>query len=108
MLLRVFPKKVSATLSVFVILASSILWASPAYAQVSGATLTGTEKDSSGAVIPNAQVAIPDAATGVTSTVSSGGAGLYTVPNVLPGNYEVRVTAPGFSTAVQKGLTLTV
>jgi hypothetical protein len=108
MLLRVFPKKVSAALSVFVILASSILWASQAYAQVSGATLTGTVKDSSGAVIPNAQVAITDVATGVTSTVSSGGAGLYTVPNVLPGNYEVRVTATGFSTAVQKGITLTV
>ena len=34
------------------------------YAQVAGATLTGTVKDSSLAIIPNAQVAIADVATG--------------------------------------------
>ena len=36
------------------------------HAQVAGATLTGTVKDSSGAIIPNAQVTITDVATGVT------------------------------------------
>jgi hypothetical protein len=108
MLVRVFPKSVSATLSVFVILASSILWASQAYAQVAGATLTGTVKDPSSATIPNAQVAITDAATGVTRTVTTDSAGLYTAPNLLPGTYEVRVTATGFSTHVQRGITLTV
>src|ERR1700739_3962923 len=80
----------------------------PLRAQVVGATLTGTVKDSSGAFIPNAQVAITDVATGVTRTVSPGGAGLYSAPNLLPGTYEVRVTAMGFSTQAQKGITLTV
>ena len=65
-------------------------------------------KDSSGGFIPNAQVSITDVSTGVTRTVSPGGAGLYTAPNLLPGTYEVRVTATGFSTQVQKGITLTV
>jgi hypothetical protein len=46
------------------------------YAQVAGATLTGTVKDASGGIIPNAQVAIRDVATAVTRTVSAGGAGL--------------------------------
>jgi hypothetical protein len=108
MLLRVFPTRVSGALSVFVILASSILWASQAYAQVSGATLTGTVKDSSGAIIPTAQISITDVATGVTRNISTGGAGLYTAPNLLPGTYEVRVTATGFSTQLQRGITLTV
>jgi len=82
---------------IFVIVAISILSTGQVYAQVAGATLTGTVKDASGGIIPNAQVAIRDVATAVTRTVSAGGAGLYTAPNLLPGIYEVRVTAAGFS-----------
>src|ERR1700730_357905 len=108
MLLRVFAGKFSVAVWVFVILSISILGTGQAYAQVAGATLTGTVKDSSGSVIPNAQVTITDVDTGVIRDVSSGGAGLYAGPNLLPGNYEIRVTAPGFSTQVQKGITLTV
>lgn len=108
MLLKLFAGKFSASVYVFVIVAISMVGTSQAYAQVAGATLTGTVKDSSGAVIPNAQVAITDVATGVTRSLSPGGAGLYTAPNLLPGTYEIRVTATGFSTQVQKGITLTV
>src|SRR5882762_8728426 len=99
---------VNSPLSLFMILAISILGAGHAYAQVAGATLTGTVKDSSGAVIPNAQVLITEVATGVTRTVSPVAAGLYTAPNLLPGSYDVRVSATGFSTQLQKGVTLTV
>src|SRR6266852_2335117 len=107
--IRLFAETRSLTVWIFVIVAISIiLWTGQAYAQVAGATLTGTVKDSSGAFIPNAQVVITDVATGVTRTVSPGGAGLYTAPNLLPGTYEVRVTATGFSTQLQKGITLTV
>ncbi len=102
-----FLRNISVARSVLV-LAISLLSASWTHAQVAGASLTGTVKDSSGAVLPNAQVAITDVATGVTNTVSSGGAGLYSAPNLLPGTYEVRVTALGFSTHVQRGITLTV
>jgi hypothetical protein len=108
MLPRLFVRNFSPVVWIFVIVAITVLGTGQAYAQVAGATLTGTVKDSSGGVIPNAQVAITDVATAVTRTVSSGGAGLYTAPNLLPGAYEVRVTAMGFSTAVQKGITLTV
>jgi len=108
MLHRLFLGKRTRAVVLFAIAAISILGTGQAYAQVSGATLTGTVKDSSGAVIPNAQVVIMDVATGVTRTVSPGGAGLYTAPNLLPGTYEVRITATGFSTAVQKGVILTV
>src|SRR5437879_6095610 len=106
--LRLFGEKCSSAVWIFVIWAISILWTGQAYAQVARATLTGTVKDSSGAVIPNAQVAITDLATGVTRTVSPGSSGLYTAPNLLPGNYEIRITATGFSTQLQKGVTLTV
>jgi outer membrane receptor protein involved in Fe transport len=105
---RLFGEKCGLAVWIFLIAAFSILGTGQAYAQVAGATLTGTVKDSSGGVIPNAQVGITDVATAVTRTVSSGGAGLYSAPNLLPGTYEVRVTAMGFSTEVQKGITLTV
>ena len=95
MRLKVFRGSVFA-ISMLVFVALSILMASQAYAQVSGATLSGTVTDSSGAVIPNAQVAILDVSTGVTRTVTTGGAGFYTAPNLLPGTYEIRATGAGF------------
>src|SRR4029077_7795281 len=91
--------------SMLILCASGVV---PLNAQVAGAMLTGTVKDSSGGVVPNAQVAITDVATGVTRNVSSDSAGLYAAPNLLPGTYDVRAAATGFRTAVQKGVTLTV
>jgi len=102
------PFVTKCLLSVASLVVFSLIWIGQAKAQVSGASLTGTVKDSSGGIIPNAQVAITDVATGVTRTVSTDAAGLYAAPNLLPGNYEVKVSAPGFSTKLQKGITLTV
>ena len=105
---ELFGKKCVSAVWIFVIAAVSIIATGQAYAQVAGAMLTGTVKDASGAVIPNAQVVITDVATGVARTVSAGGAGLYAAPNLLPGTYEIRVSATGFSTQVQRDVTLTV
>src|SRR4029077_14470225 len=107
MRLVVFKRSVFAS-SMLVFSTFIALTASQAYAQVSRATLSGTVPDSSGAVIPNAQVAILDVSTGVSRTVTTGGAGFYTAPNLLPGTYEIRATASGFSTQVHRGVTLTV
>jgi hypothetical protein len=108
MLRRLFVGNVAPAFWIFVILVVCILGTGKLHAQVAGATLTGTVKDSSGGVIPNAQVAITDVATGVVRTVSSNAAGFYIASNLLPGNYEVRVTASGFKTQLEKGITLTV
>jgi Carboxypeptidase regulatory-like domain len=79
-----------------------------ARAQVSGATLTGTVSDSSGAVIPNVRILIKNEGTSEVRTVTVDSAGFYSAPNLLPGQYDVTVTAPGFATSVQKGVILTV
>ena len=55
-------------------------------AQVAGASLSGTLKDPSGALVPGAQVAIENTATGVVRNVSTNTDGLYTAPNLIPGN----------------------
>jgi hypothetical protein len=80
----------------------------PARAQVAGATLSGTLTDSSGAVIPVARVTICNSATGVTEAATTNGNGFYTVPNLLPGSYEITAFATGFATQVQSGITLNV
>ena len=90
------------------ILFTFILMSPHAYAQVSGATMMGTVSDVSGAVIPKAQVSIKNVATGEVRAVTTNSAGLYAVPNLLPGSYDVTATAPGFSTEIRSGITLTV
>src|SRR6266576_1689275 len=107
MLPTVFHRNIRGALSVF-FLAISLISAGRAQAQVSGATLTGTVTDASGATIPQAQIVITNVSTGVTRNVTTDSAGFYTAPNLLPGTYEVRVTATGFSTQVRTGITLTV
>ncbi len=78
------------------------------HAQVVGATLSGTITDQSGGVLPKAEVSIRNTATGDTRTVSTNADGIYSAPNLQPGIYNITVSAPGFSKAVQSGVTLTV
>jgi Carboxypeptidase regulatory-like domain len=77
-------------------------------AQVAGGTLSGTITDPSGSTVPNATVAIKATATGLTRTITTDEAGLYSAPNLLPGAYDVTASATGFQTVVQTGVTVTV
>ncbi len=80
----------------------------PLRAQVTGATISGTVTDASGGVIPGAQVSVRNTATGIIRNTTADSAGFYTVPNLNPGPYEVKVTAKGFTTALQSNLALAV
>ena len=89
-------------------LALSMMTSAHLYAQVAGATISGTVTDASGAVVPNAQVLIKNVSTGQERTFTTDTAGFYSVPNLAPGSYQLTVTAPGFSAEVRSGITLTV
>jgi hypothetical protein len=78
---------------------------SSAHAQVT-ATLTGTVQDSSGGVIPGADVSLTNEATGETRKVETNGAGLYAFPSLTPGTFDVRATAKGFQSTVVTGIVL--
>jgi len=58
--------------------------------------------------VPDAAVTIKNVGTGVVREVTTNGDGFYSAPNLLPGSYDVTVTAKGFQTTVQKEVTLTV
>src|SRR6266849_2415605 len=105
---RLFSRSITAAFPVLVILAITIFSAGNAYAQVSGATLSGTVTDPSGAAIAGAKISVANKATGVSRDVTADAAGFYSAPNLLPGPYEVTASASGFSTAKQADLTLTV
>jgi len=91
-----------------VLLIMGICFSVPAHAQVAGGTLSGTITDASDRAVPQAQISIANVATGITTTAMTNGDGFYIATNLLPGDYQVTVTAPGFATEVRKGITLTV
>lgn len=63
--------------------------------------ITGTITDPTGAVVPNVTVTARNTATGATRTTTTTGAGVYVVPSLPPGDYEMTVSAQGFSTRKQ-------
>jgi hypothetical protein len=67
-------------------------------AQVETGQITGTVTDQSGAVIPNANITAKNVATGVTRTTATTNAGVYVLPNIPAGTYEVSIAAQGFAT----------
>ncbi len=73
--------------------------ASPAFGQAtSSGTIVGTVTDPSGALIAGATITITDPATKNTRTTVSNKQGQYIVPDVPPGNYDIKTTKTGFST----------
>ena len=90
-----------------VFLLSFLLFSVPVRAQVAGASLTGTIVDTQGAAIPNAKITALNGATHVSTSTTANGVGAYTITNLVPGDYTVTASAPGFS-QTQATVTLTV
>src|SRR5436305_9722080 len=96
------------------IVASSLLFLAlvletpAAMAQVLYGSIVGTITDQSGALVPKAEVKAFNRETGETREVTSDDAGRYTIGNVLPGTYEVRVTANGFRQVTTTGVAATI
>jgi Carboxypeptidase regulatory-like domain/TonB-dependent Receptor Plug Domain len=84
------------------LLAAMMIWA-----QAETAQITGTVLDATGAAIPKATVTVKNVDTGAVRTTVASEVGNYTVTNIQPGNYEITVTAAGFSSSKQN-ITLTV
>ena len=89
-------------------LAFVLFSAYPANCQVLYGTLVGDVTDQSGGVVPNANVAITSTATGLARETVTDQAGRFTFGNVLPGSYDLKISAPGFRTLTRQAIDVSV
>ncbi len=89
---------------VFVLLAL----AAPANAQRTTASIRGTVTDSSGAIVPGANVTVKNEDTGFTRSTVTNASGSYSFAELPLGTYTVEVSLSGFKSSIRKGITLNV
>lgn len=71
-----------------------------AYGQASSSTdAVGRVTDSSGATVPGATIHLINNATGAERTATTNDGGDWSIPNIPPANYKIRVEKQGFKTA---------
>lgn len=88
-------KIVSFTALLFIVLVSH-----RSYGQVEKGIITGQVKDTSGALVDHAQVTLQNEATGLPTATTTNGEGIFVSPPLNPGEYEVKITAPGYGIAI--------
>jgi hypothetical protein len=69
-------------------------------------TISGAVADGTGATIPNVQVTATEIHTGTSTKTVTNADGEYTIPFLLPGDYNVTVHAQGFKESVRKDIHL--
>jgi hypothetical protein len=89
------------------------LWLAPTmvFGQAAGgvAGISGTVRDPSGAVVPNAKVVISSASQGQIRSITTNMSGVFAAPALIPGpGYQVTVNASGFAPYEAKDLDLQV
>ncbi|MBV8709314.1 MAG: TonB-dependent receptor [Acidobacteriaceae bacterium] len=85
-----------------------ILVAATSWSQLNTGSIAGAVKDPSGAVVPNAQVTLTDAAKGFTYTAVTDSNGFFTIRSLPAATYTERVEAPGFSPYERPNIVLNV
>lgn len=100
-------RKSYVTMMFMLIGAIGLLFSVSLHAQVAGASLNGTITDAQGGAVANAKVSARNGATGITSETTTNSTGNYNLVNLIPANYDVSASAPGFNTSTTK-VTLTV
>jgi len=86
------------------------IWLAGAFAsaQSDRGSVSGTVTDPSGSGITGANVTVTNTAMGTQNSTVTTGVGEYTIPELPAGVYSVTVVAPGFSTLVRNGITVSV
>src|SRR5918996_4383996 len=92
------------TLVLLVLICASVSYAQTATTGV----VLGTVKDTSDAVVAGAEVTLTDATTNMARTQTTNDDGLFTFPGIMPGTYQLKVTAKGFKVAVVNSVVVEV
>ena len=87
-----------------ILLASILAVGTAAFAQQDQGNITGTITDSTGAVIPGADITAREISTNVTLISSSNEGGVYVVGPLKIGTYEISVETDGFKKSVRTGV----
>ena len=103
--MAVMKRRVVSIVIITVLLQGGCLFAQ---SEIGSATLNGVVTDPSNAVVAGAKVTVHSAATGLTRSMETTNAGLYRFGGLPAGNYDLTIEAPGFKTAAQKEILLTV
>src|SRR6266849_1634920 len=90
-----------------VILSLTVLTSS-VWAQSPTATVNGLVRDSSGAVVPGADLQLINEQTNVKYSARTNSEGIYSVSNLPPGTYRIQVSKIGFKTIVKPDIILNV
>jgi hypothetical protein len=80
----------------------------PAAVHAQTASVTGTTTDATGASVPGVTVTAKNAETNATRNAQTGDTGLYRIPNLLPGVYEILFQKQGFKNMRFTNVKLTV
>jgi Carboxypeptidase regulatory-like domain len=87
---------------VLLVLLLSLVGSAEVRAQVASATISGTVTNAAGASVADATVSVKNIASGESTETQTDSAGKYAVKSLLPGDYEVTVSSPGFSAKTSK------
>lgn len=87
--------------------AALLLFAVSALAQTFG-SLTGDVKDSSGATVAGAAITVRNTATNGVRNAVTNEDGVYSIPALVPGMYEVKAEKTGFKAATRTNIELQV
>src|SRR2546425_11584779 len=82
--------------------------ATPALSQRSTGGIRGRVRDATQAVLPGTPVTVLNEETGLSRTVVTNAAGVYSVPDLPVGRYKVSAELQGFKTAARTGVVLRV
>jgi hypothetical protein len=95
----------------FLVLNAVVLWAGSlclVFGQTATGTITGTLNDTQGAAMASANVTVRNVDTGAEKSTVTNESGIYLVPLLQPGRYDVTVRQTGFATVERKAVAVQV
>jgi len=84
------------------------MFSSSIFGQTEKGLIVGTVSDANGSPVANATITVTNLGNKTSQTYTTNGAGIYNVPFLDPGNYEVSASATGFSKAVVKDVVVSI
>ncbi len=98
----------TCVLRILLALAILVLAQIQVFTQTSTATLVGTVRDATGAILPSVSITLTHTLRNTTQVTVTNETGSYVFPALVPGTYEIAAELQGFKKFVRDGITLQV